>query len=53
MGEKDRIAKVSINEQMHERFSNSSIKIIKDARHSLPLEKTPEVNKAILDFLIN
>ncbi|MFX1312101.1 MAG: alpha/beta fold hydrolase [Promethearchaeota archaeon] len=50
-GAKDRIAPVSVNEQMHEIISNSILKVIKDARHSLPLEKTPEVNQILVDFL--
>ncbi|MFX1573366.1 MAG: alpha/beta fold hydrolase [Promethearchaeota archaeon] len=50
-GEKDRIATVSVNKQMHERISNSILKVIKDTRHSLPLEKTPEVNQILVDFL--
>ncbi len=50
-GEKDRIAPVSVNQNMHERISNSTLKVIKDARHNLPLEKTLEVNQILLDFL--
>lgn len=50
-GEKDRISPNSVNEKMHQRIPNSIFKIIKDARHSLPLEKAPEVNQILLDFL--
>lgn len=50
-GAKDRIAPLYINQQMHERIPDSILKVIKDARHSLPLEKTPEVHKILVDFL--
>lgn len=50
-GAKDRIAPVSVNEKMHEKISNSTLRVIKDARHNLPLEKTPEVNQILVDFL--
>ena len=52
-GEKDRIATLPVQKRMHERMSNSILKIIKDARHSVSKEKAPEVNKTIINFLKN
>ncbi len=50
-GEKDRLASVSINKLIHEKIPNSVFKIIMGAGHGSNLEKAPEVNKIILDFL--
>jgi len=50
-GAKDRIAPLSVNKKMLEKIPNSTLKVIEDARHSLPLEKTPEVNNILVDFL--
>ena len=50
-GEKDRIATLSVQRNIHEQISNSIFKVIKDARHGVSKEKAPEVNKIIIDFL--
>ncbi|MHA2394983.1 MAG: alpha/beta fold hydrolase [Promethearchaeota archaeon] len=49
-GDKDRLAPVLSSEQVHERIPNSELKIVPGG-HYFPLEKAPEVNKIILDFL--
>lgn len=50
---KDRISPVLINRQIHELLPNSEFKIIKDAGHDSKLQKAPEVNEAILEFLLD
>jgi pimeloyl-ACP methyl ester carboxylesterase len=52
-GEKDRIATLSVQKKIHEQINNSVFKVIKDARHGVSKEKTPEVNRTILNFLKN
>lgn len=49
--EKDRLTPQIMNEKIHERLPNSTFKVIKDAGHDSPLEKAPEVNQIIIDFL--
>jgi len=49
--EKDRIMSVYNQQQMHERIPNSTLKIIENTRHSSNLEKAPEVNQILIDFL--
>jgi len=49
--EKDRVMSVNNQQQMHERIPNSTIKIIKGTGHSSNLEKAPEVNQILIDFL--
>jgi proline-specific peptidase len=49
--DKDRLSPVSANRQIHELIPNSELKIIKDAGHDSKIEKAPEVNGAILEFL--
>ncbi|MFX1316594.1 MAG: alpha/beta fold hydrolase [Promethearchaeota archaeon] len=51
-GEKDRIASKTASEQLHQGIPNSTLKIF-EVGHWLNLEKAPEVNKIILDFLKN
>lgn len=48
--EKDRIASKIASEEMHKKIPNSTLKIFK-AGHYFPLEKAPEVNQTIIDFL--
>ncbi len=50
-GEKDRIATLSVQTNIHEQIPNSVFKVIKDARHGVSKEKAPEVNETIIDFL--
>jgi proline-specific peptidase len=50
-GEKDRIATLSVNEQMNEKIPNSTLKVFKDARHKMVLEKPLEVIQLIVEFL--
>lgn len=50
-GEKDRVSPIMVNEKIHKRIPNSIFKIIKDVRHGVMLEKAPEVNQILIDFL--
>jgi len=50
-GEKDRIATLSVQKEIHELIPNSIFKVIKDARHGVSKEKAPEVNETIINFL--
>jgi proline-specific peptidase len=47
----DRLIPKSTMEEIHEQIPNSKFIIIDKAGHSSPLEKAPEVNQAIIDFL--
>ena len=38
-------------EEIHKQIPNSKFIVIDKAGHSSPLEKSPEVNQAIIDFL--
>ena len=49
----DRLMSTSTQEQIHEKISNSTLVFIDKAGHSSPLEKAPEVNQNIIDFLKN
>jgi pimeloyl-ACP methyl ester carboxylesterase len=49
-GDKDRLAPVLSSEQVHEKIPNSELKIVPGG-HYFPLEKAPEVNQIIIDFL--
>ena len=40
-----------MNEKIHELIPNSKFIIIKNAAHQSILEKAPEINKIIIDFL--
>lgn len=47
----DRITARVNMEEMHKRLPNSTWVVIEKAGHFAPMTRTPEVNKAILDFL--
>ena len=47
----DKLTPKSSMEQIHEKIPNSTLVIIEKAGHSSPLEKTPEVNQNIIEFL--
>ena len=49
--EKDKSCSVTMNEKIHELIPNSKFIIIKNAAHQSILEKAPEINKIIIDFL--
>ncbi|GAG90650.1 unnamed protein product, partial [marine sediment metagenome] len=42
-----------VMEEMHERIPNSTLKIIKKAGHNSPLSRAPEINKMIIEFLLD
>ncbi len=47
----DRLTPKSSMEKIHEKIPNSTLVVIEKAGHSSPLEKTPEVNQNIIEFL--
>ena len=47
----DRLTPRSSMEEIHNQIPNSKFIVIDKAGHSSPLEKVPEVNQAIIDFL--
>ena len=47
----DRLTPKSSMEQIHEKIPNCTLVVIEKAGHSSPLEKTPEVNQNIIEFL--
>ncbi len=49
--DKDRQTPMSRNQLIHEKIPNSKIIVIHGAGHDSPLEKAPEINKHIIDFL--
>ena len=49
--EKDRVAPLLVNNKLHELLPNSTLKVISGAGHNSILEKAPEVNQIILEFL--
>ncbi|MFX1235066.1 MAG: alpha/beta fold hydrolase [Promethearchaeota archaeon] len=49
--EKDKTTPKLVNLKMHEQIPNSKLIIIENAAHQSILEKAPEVNKYIIDFL--
>lgn len=51
--DKDRQMPKIVNLKVHERISNSKFVVIEGASHESPLEKAPEINKIIIDFLKN
>ncbi|MFX1257469.1 MAG: alpha/beta fold hydrolase [Promethearchaeota archaeon] len=51
--DKDRISPKVANEEIHKRIKNSILKVINNARHDSPFEKAPEVNQAIVEFLLD
>ena len=51
--EKDRLSPVSVNAVVHEKIKNSTFKVIMGAAHNSKLEKAPELNNYIIEFLKN
>ena len=49
----DRLIPKSTMEEIHEQIPNSKFIVIDKAGHSSPLEKAPEVNQVMIDFLKN
>ncbi len=49
-GDKDKLAPKAARDKLHEKIPNNTLKIILGS-HWVNLEKAPEVNKVILDFL--
>jgi len=49
----DRLMSKSTQEQIHDKILTSTLVFIDKAGHSSPLEKAPEVNQKIIDFLKN
>jgi len=49
--DKDRQTPMSRNQIIHEKIPNSKLIVIAGAGHDSPLEKAPEINKHIIDFL--
>jgi pimeloyl-ACP methyl ester carboxylesterase len=49
-GNKDRLASKVSSEQIHQRIPKSTLKIIPGG-HFVTMEKAPEINKLIIDFL--
>jgi 3-oxoadipate enol-lactonase len=47
----DRLTPKITMEQMHQEIPNSTFVLIENSGHFAPMTRTPEVNKAILDFL--
>jgi proline-specific peptidase len=47
----DRLTPQINMEEIHKRLPNSSLVVIEKAGHFAPMTRTPEVNKAIMDFL--
>jgi pimeloyl-ACP methyl ester carboxylesterase len=39
-------------ERMHQDIPNSTLIVIEKAGHFAPMTRTPEVNKAIMEFLV-
>ena len=48
----DRVCPKSVMVEMHEKVPNSTLKVIDKAGHSSPRSRAPEVNKIIIDFLM-
>lgn len=49
--EKDKSCPKTMGEKMHELIPNSKFEVIEGAGHQSILEKAPEVNQVIIDFL--
>ena len=49
--DKDRQTPMSRNQLIHEKIPNSKLVVIAGAGHDSPLEKAPEINKHVIDFL--
>lgn len=50
-GSRDKIMPVLVIEEMHEKMPNSILKVLDGCGHKLFLERAPEVNQIIMDFL--
>ena len=50
--EKDKSCPVSMGEKIHELIPNSTFIVIEGAAHQDILERAPEINKSIIDFLL-
>ena len=51
--EKDKSCPKSMGEKMHELIPNSKIIITEGAAHQSILERAPEINKCIIEFLLS
>jgi len=49
----DRLTPQVTMKEMHQQIPNSSLTVIEKAGHYAPMTRTPEVNKAIIEFLKN
>lgn len=49
--EKDKLTPKMMNEKIHAGIPNSKLIVLAGVGHDSPLEKAPEINKAIIDFL--
>jgi pimeloyl-ACP methyl ester carboxylesterase len=49
----DRITPQSVMVEMHEKIPNSTLKVINKAGHGSPRSRAPEINKMIIEFLLN
>ena len=49
----DRLTPQVTMEEMHQQIPNSSLTVIEKSGHYAPMTRTPEVNKAIIEFLKN
>ena len=49
----DKITPRSSMEEIHQKISNSTLVVIEKAGHQSPIEKAPEVNQKIIEFLQN
>ncbi|TKJ25025.1 MAG: hypothetical protein CEE42_08845 [Promethearchaeota archaeon Loki_b31] len=49
----DRTLPKMLSEKIHEKIPNSKLIVIEKAGHGSPLEKAPEINQYIIDFLKN
>lgn len=51
VGSKDPLTPLMVNEQIHEKLPNSTLKVIQGAGHKVFFENQPEVNPIVIDFL--
>jgi len=52
-GTHDRSTPQSMNEIIHEKVPNSKLIVLEKAGHGSPIERAPEINQLIIDFLKN
>jgi len=50
-GSHDRSMPVSVNKIIHDNIPNSRFEVLEKAGHTSPIERAPEINKFIIDFL--